>query len=704
MPLSFAQLNNRAALRPEPVVSTPSSPVKSLTKMQRKAEENIASEIRRIVALPIQAPLTTEEIDMISRKYLSSDFYNASPKHRLFREQAAAIAAYYDYDGAFLPIAVGGGKTLTSLMIANEAFQKGKDKILLIVPSPVMIQLVEHDLQQYRKWLRDFNTHVHVLAGHAAPYRRLLAKSNKKGLYIATYSMMSAKDASEILEAIEPSCIICDEAHNVSGARNSARAKRFREYVNKHNPEIICLSGTITRKSPADYHYLARASLKENNFLPNAPVIAEAWSALIDSQAANMSDYRNDNRPKTGPIMPLVNWAASNFPNDHFEHGLMGFRKAYKKRLETCPGVVTSVNGAAWSSQIFDNNDIKDYRLSEGYDKVENLLAKITNEWLTPNGDEIEHAMHIWKWRYEIEGAGFYNELFWPSVDKLAERKNITVPAAQELLNRSQEFHVYHQDYAKQLRQWIQNHGRAGLDTPHLIGLDMHNHEAKNVGKDLFSFWRQMKEADFDGRIDRDGRAVRVCDYKIKSCVEWVKAFREENPNEGVLIWIYHQEVGRWLMEALTEAGIDALYCPAGKHADRAIIAKENRKRVTVASLGSKSTGLNLQHFGHSYYLQWPRDAILAEQSLGRCNRAGQERDEVRTTTCHTTEFDMITFGATLNDAAYIHQTIGNKQLLIYGTYTFKPTVVPYAVLRQWGTEARYLDKEGQELLRERFE
>ena len=704
MALSFSQLHRRAAATPAPVSPASLSPVKSLTRMQQKAEDNIASEVRRIVALPIQEPLTKEEIDMISWKYLASDFYNASPKHRLFREQAAAIAAYYDFDGAFLPIAVGGGKTLTSLMIANEAFQKGKHKILLIVPSPVLIQLVEHDLQQYRKWLRDFNLHVHVLAGHTPNYRRLLAKSNKKGLYVATYSMMSSKDASEILEDIEPTCIICDEAHNVSGARNSARAKRFREYVNKHNPEIICLSGTITRKSPADYHYLARAALKNNNFLPNAPVIAEAWSALIDSQASNMSDYRNDNRPKTGPIMPLVNWAQQNFPNEQFEHGLMGFRKAYKKRLETCPGVVTSVNGAAWASQLFDNNAVPNFEKCEGQNAVERLIAKITNEWLTPNGDEIEHAMHIWKWRYEIEGAGFYNELFWPTEEKLAERKGITIPEAKILLERSQEFHTLHQDYAKQLRQWIQSHAKAGLDTPHLIGLDMHNHGGKNVGELLYTYWGLMKAADFDGRIERDGRAVRVCDYKIRACVEWVKQFKAENKGEGLLIWVYHQEVGRWIMEALIEAGIDALYCPAGKVADRAIIAPENRRRVTVASLGSKSTGLNLQHFGHSYYLQWPRDAILAEQSLGRTNRAGQERDEVHATTCHTTEFDMITFGATLNDAAYIHQTIGNKQLLIYGTYTFKPTVVPYAVLRQWGTEARYLDKEGQELLKERFE
>jgi len=706
MALSFAQLNAARAARPssEPVIATPSNPIQQLTRQQKKAEENIASEVRRIVDLPVQPALTDEEVDLISWRYLAEDFYRASPKHRFFREQAAGIAAYYDFNGAFLPIAVGGGKTLTSLAIANIAFSRGHDKILLLVPSPVLIQLVENDLPTYRKWLREFCVHTHVLAGHAPTYRRMLSKSNKKGLYIATYSMMSSKDASEVLDAVQPTLIICDEAHNVSGARSSARAKRFKAYVNTHNPEIVALSGTITRKSPIDYHYLSRAALKDRNFLPNAPVIAEAWSMLIDSNAANLNDFRNDARPKAGPIMPLVDWAAGNFPEDRFEHGLIGFRKAYKKRLETCPGVITSVNVAAWATQLFNNHTVTNYKAAPDYDKVEALVAKITNEWVTPNGDEIEHAMHIWKWRYEIEGAGFYNELFWPTEEKIIERKQISANEAKGLLERSKEYHARHQDYAKELRNWLQYHAKAGLDTPHLIGLSMHNHGAKQVSNDLFAYWSALKAADFEGRIERDGRAVRVCDYKIKACTEWVLKFKEENPNEGVLVWFYHQEVGRWLMEYLEAAGLDVVYCPAGKAADRAIIAKENHKKVVVASLGSKSTGLNLQHFGHAYYAQWPRDAILAEQSLGRLNRAGQARDEVNTVLSLTNEFDMITFGATLNDAAYIHQTIGNKQMLIYGNYTFKPKVVPYAVLRQWGTDARMLDKDAKEILEGRFE
>jgi hypothetical protein len=61
-------------------------------------------------------------------------------------------------------------------------------------------------------------------------------------------------------------------------------------------------------------------------------------------------------------------------------------------------------------------------------------------------------------------------------------------------------------------------------------------------------------------------------------------------------------------------------------------------------------------------------------------------------------------FGATLNDAAYVHQSQGNQQKLIYATYKPKPEVVPYEVLLQWGSQPERLDDKARELLRRRFE
>jgi hypothetical protein len=68
--------------------------------------------------------------------------------------------------------------------------------------------------------------------------------------------------------------------------------------------------------------------------------------------------------------------------------------------------------------------------------------------------------------------------------------------------------------------------------------------------------------------------------------------------------------------------------------------------------------------------------------------------------TCNSTEFDKITMAATLNDAAYVSQTMG-RQNLMYATYNPLPPQVPFPVLQEWGTQAKRLNKEAQKMLRE---
>jgi hypothetical protein len=518
-----------------------------------------------------------------------------------------------------------------------------------------------------------------------------------------TYSILSAQGAEEMLEAIAPSCIICDEAHNVAGSRGSARAKRFRRYVDTAAPQIIALSGTITRKSPNDYHYLAKTSLGKNNFLPNAVSLAEAWATLIDSMASSLGEFRSVGVPQAGPIMPLVHWAQDKFPEENVTEDLIGFRKAYALRLRSTPGVVASGNDELGVSLLVENVPVEKTKAEsrEGYATMQELIKKLKEEWLTPNDDEIEHAMHLWKWRYEIEGAGFYNELYWPEVEVFAKRKKITEAEAEDIIEMSKEYHVLQQDYARGLRGWLKEHSSPNMDTPRNVGLSMHNHGARDVTALLYNTWKAMKTADFEGRIDRDARAVRVCDFKVNHCLEYVQAFRaaKATKGEGLIIWHWHQEMGRWMVEVLKAAGIDALACPAGPQFNDIIRDQANAGRVIVASMRAHGTGKNLQHFGHAYFLQWPRDAVLAEQVIGRQHRNGQERDECVVTTCHYSEFDRVTFAATLNDAAYISQTLGSRQRLIYATHNPVPRAVSFTVLHEWGTQAKQIGPEARSLL-----
>ena len=138
---------------------------------------------------------------------------------------------------------------------------------MLLIPSGLAEQLVETDIKICRK-KTIFNMPGWSLAGVPAERRRLIANSNRQGLYIYTYSLLSSKDASDILEAINPELIITDEAHCLM--RASARTRRFNRYIREHQPHVVALSGTMTQKELTEYYELARAALGAYNFLPNS--------------------------------------------------------------------------------------------------------------------------------------------------------------------------------------------------------------------------------------------------------------------------------------------------------------------------------------------------------------------------------------------------------------------------------------------------
>ena len=683
-------------LPPEPFV-----PAKPISRMELKRE--IAGdqgvgyveyvEIQRITNLPIIYPMTEEEVSSWTREHILASAWNSN--FRLFREQAEAGLAYEMYSGAFCTIGVGFGKTLASLMIAGLAYAKGLRRIVYMLPPNVLAQLEATDIAWARTKI-PMGYSIHILGGLTKDRRQLIAKSGRSGLYVMPYSLLSTTDGESLLQDIAPELIIADEAHNLAKAR-AARSKRVWKYVNSRKPEMVALSGTMSQKSLKDFWHLANASLKDNSPLPISSTLASEWGVLIDATAE-----WDGGSTATGPLLPLVSWARKNFPKEapRMLETIAGFRHAFQLRLNSAPGVVDSGDSSIGTSLVLCNSPVPDYEKSEGWERLDALGKQVNEAWLTPNGDEIDHAIHTFKWAYELYGGGFYNELTWPTTETLASRKNIPLKAASELIDRSKEYHLFGQEYAKTLRRWLADNHIQGLDTPFLVGNDMRLNGPENVGAELFDTWSVWKTSDFEGRIDRDSRAVRVCAFKIRHCLRWVS---ELPKGEGAIIWVFHKEVGQWMYETLTGAGVDVLHCPAGPLHDRAILDPKNSGKIIVASLTAHGTGKNLQHFQNQFYLQWPRPAKDAEQSLGRTHRSGQKADELLVYTCHTALFDHLNFAACLNDALYTHQTMRSRQKLIYATYYPLPMIFPQAVLIERGFETKILPPEAIKILEERF-
>lgn len=658
----------------------------------RGGDYNTHVDIRRVCDLPVVMPMTPDEHDFFNQEYLLSHAYYDG--FRLFDVQAESVNAFRELGGLFAPIGVGWGKTLICWMASNIAFtEQGRQKILHLVPPRLVHQLVTRDIRFARGHV-PINFPIHVVAGLGPKARRGLCQSGKKGSYIFPYSLLSQKDMHELIEMIDPDLIICDEAHMLAN-KGSARTRRLLKYISHRQPAGVCLSGTITSKSIKEYHHLIQWCLGSFSPLPQSVGMAEEWASVIDADATKESENVTT---ASAPMAPLVDWARRMFPAEEFKIDVPGFRKAYKMRLNYSKGVVCSGDSEIGTSLMINNEKVIEYDQCEGWQELEGLMSMVADDYITPNGDEIEHAIHTWKWLYELS-AGFYNELTWPTPEVLSDRRRIDPAAAEDVIERSQYHHNLGQVYAKLLKDWLPT-APQGVDTPLTAGQYMAQHgtECTNtIPPQVYQAWLEWKHADFEGRIDRDGRAVRVCPFKVDPAVDQAMGWQEHG--QGGLIWVHHKEMGRWIHEALAQKGVYSELGPSDEIVENEIY----NNRVMILSLSRYSDGKNLQHFQNQRVVQWPRQAKKAEQFLGRCHRNGQKADELTVTTSNTLEFDYMTFAACLNDALYIHQTTGVRQKLIYSDYEPAPKIFPASVLRQRGLENKILTFEQQKLLTDKF-
>lgn len=672
--------------------------------MQNTAQMSVQQEIMRICALPIVKDPTPEEIKMVTDHYV---FDQSPPFHKgLFPEQVKAMMQFHDHLSILCPIRVGGGKALISILTANDAYTMfGKRKILLMNPSNLIDQLRCTELPMYRRHI-NVGVPFYWISKESKHKRMLTAQSNKAGVYVVSYALLSRGEGAELMDAIQPDMIIGDEIHRIASARPSARNRRFKEIVKKYNPTLVSLSGTLSKKSPKDYHFIAVNTLEENCFVPRPTAVTDAWSDIIDSNASSMEEVGPTITSGAGPLRPLILWARKNFPGEEFKDDLAGFRKAFKFRRNTCPGVVSSEGEGVVPLRITNIKLTKEETEGRpGWNKLKSMVSILLNEYIAPNGDEIDHAMHIWRWRYELEGFGFYNNLYWPDPEKVAQSKNMPLAEANDILDRSIMHHECKQEYHKVLRKWIKHRARTGMDTPMLIGGEMYKNGASNVGSELYDAWQKTRETNFEGILERERAVVRVCDFRINKIVQWAKAWYKKRPNKAAIMWFKNKGVGAWLHEAFIEADLPVAYCPRGDKGSALISDRTQGHKFAIAS-SSFREGRNLQfHHDTEFFAQWFREADWIEQAMGRVDRTGQESDQARYFTCFSSEFDKMLFASTLNDATYAHQT-GSGQKLLYADYDEPPVVIPYATLLEWSGgkfAPAQLDNDSTKMLSEKF-
>jgi len=423
-------------------------------------------------------------------------------------------------------------------------------------------------------------------------------------LHIVAYSELSLAHKADILDQIKPDLIVADEAHRLR-RRESARTKRFLRFM-KANPgtRFVALSGTMTSRSIKDYAHLVELALRKGSPLPRGYRELTDWADALDVVPDGFEAKR-----KPGALVLLCD-------------GDESIRSGFRRRLVETPGVVATTEGAVGTSLYLRRCS------PEVPDIVDEALDKLRKTWAIGD-DEIEDPMRLAAVARQL-ACGFYYEWLWP--DGVVDTEWLE---ARNNWNRC-------------VRNFLVRRSRAGLDSPLLI-FNACARGDKGMGPEMLAAhtaWVAVKD-----RPEPETVPVWLSRYIIDYAATW--STLQELPG---IIWYEHKAV-----EAeLRRTGLPVF--GGGQDAELA----QSTAVVVCASAFAHGTGKNLQRYANNLLLTPPANGARIEQLIGRTHRPGQEADEVYVDLCMQTDENIAAFVSALKDAAYIEETQGQKQKILY--------------------------------------
>lgn len=319
---------------------------------------------------------------------LTEKYKTIQGEMRLSPVQSAAIYWAGKMNGALLPLAVGAGKTLVSLLINGEL---GGQRPVLLIP-PTMQIPIRREIEKLKK---HFNLPI-------------------KNLMILPYSQLSVAKNTDIFERIKPDVIIADEAHLLRDP-NSARTRRVLRYAKAFpGTKFVFMSGTLTSKSLKDYAHLAELALREGSPVPRTQEELIAWANVIDAKGvpqskdwqvfADFEDIRGDlgrTKPRTtSPFEALDTSLDTQVAKERA-------REVFQRRLTTTPGVVATKEGSVQCSLFFHERTV------DVAPSVNEALADLNMTWRRPDGEELVSALEVWRVGMQLS-QGFYLRWVWP--------------------------------------------------------------------------------------------------------------------------------------------------------------------------------------------------------------------------------------------------------------------------------------------------
>ncbi len=584
-------------------------------------------ELRRILALPSRpnpadASDAQNVADLIFQRFAKGpNPYPGKPRPT----QAVILREAWMRRGGWFPLPVGHGKTWACFM---HAILFDSQRPLYIAPAGLLRQAQDEFKKYYYGWTDpatgiryDGWTNIHPDAWTFLSYETL----SREGAGIQ-YDENRKVIRAALLDRLDPTSIVCDEAHKLR-AKGTSTARKFKAFRKGHpKTPLLFLTGTPGNEVVHIAHLLAWCLGPENSPLPSDFHEQMAWQAATSSKGAM--------GPPTdiGELTQLFNDDERERSRHADEDGKKAIaRAAIGRRIRETPGVVGVEGGELEIPLTIDAAE--PFHLDPAIDEA---MAQIRTLWATPDGDIITDATAMAAKTSQI-GRGYYT--------RWAEPK----PPEYWIAAR------------KAQRSWVRdviNHNRMGLDSQEAVEKAVR----KGVLNDHGLLEERLRaEAQYfkdTGLKDPIVEEVVLSDEPIRFAVDWVK----KHPSS--IVWAYNRGFAQRLASAIGTS----CYQEEGLDAQGRYIADHPHDMPLVASYPANHVGKNLQHGWHqNLWFHAPN-----EQALGRTHRPGQKRDVLNHVYVATREH-AASFWNRMREAQEAYEMTGAAQRLLYALNSVPP-------------------------------
>lgn len=461
----------------------PKGPRIPRTDADRKVK--VTPEFLRIQRLPWRDWAVAPDLEA-GRVAVSNALKTPIGQQQLRPVQAAALREIHNLRGGFLPIRVGGGKTLISLLVAHALILDAKRPVLFV---PAALR------EKTKIEARRLAFHWQV----------------SLGVRVFSYEQLSRAKPGWLdtcCDGLPPDLVIADECHKLKNT-SAGCTKAMRAFMRKHTPDkgeahvpFVAMSGSITARGLRDYRHILVWCLGEHAPVPRDAFEAMIWGLALDEKVDP------EQRADPGPLETLLEGSLLD-PDFGAKDALQRARIAYGLRLVHSYGVITTAEDIPQVGLTLSAVHV------DAPPKIREAIQSMRETWCSPIDEwPFESTIEMWQHANEMAGGGFCH--VWdprPPRPWLERRKA----------------------WAKFCREALQEY--KSLHTPMHVVQAIHAGRIDDGG--VYAEWQQIKPT-----FEPNTVPVPIDDTTLQVAADWLKKHHSEG-----LVWVSHRYTGRRLQE-----------------------------------------------------------------------------------------------------------------------------------------------------------